>query len=144
MYEGGEGKQGALQGDGSSLVGEVDGRGFGVGVAPSGVKPNVSTLVSTRKLKSRGKGKERDSAKSAFQGRVSQVDGHAGSDALDRFQTPSGQSPSQRPGTPPPRSEAFEEFKQERGSEINRILNQNKGMCCMNYISEQNKAQTFL
>jgi hypothetical protein len=34
----------------------------------------------------------------------------------------------QRPSTPPPRTVAFEEFKQERGSEINRILNENKGM----------------
>lgn len=31
-----------------------------------------------------------------------------------------------RPSTPPPKSEAFEDFKHERGSEINRILNENK------------------
>ena len=35
--------------------------------------------------------------------------------------------PGTRPSTPPPRSEAFEQFKQERGSEINKILLLNKG-----------------
>lgn len=34
---------------------------------------------------------------------------------------------SQRADTPPLRTVAFEEFKKERGSEINRILNENKG-----------------
>ena len=121
------GKQGTVQGDDSGLVGEVDGQGFGVGVAPPGVKPNVSTLVSTRKVKSRGKAKERDSAKSPAQGGAGQADGQAGSDGQDRVQSPSAQSPTQRAATPPPKSEAFEEFKQERGSEIYRILNQNKG-----------------
>ena len=120
------GKLGTVQGDESGLVGEVDGQGFGVGVAPPGVKPNVSTLVSTRKVKSRGKGKERDSAKSPAQGSAGQNDGQPGSDGQDRLQSPSAQSPT-RAATPPPKSEAFEEFKQERGSEINRILNQNKG-----------------
>jgi kinesin family protein 6/9 len=33
-----------------------------------------------------------------------------------------------KPSTPPARSEAFEEFKRERGSEINRILNENKSV----------------
>jgi len=122
----GGGKPGTVRGDDSGLVGEVDGQGFGVGVAPPGVKPNVSTLVSTRKVKSRGKGKERDSAKSPAQGGVGQSDGQGGGEGQDRLQSPSTQSPTQRAATPPPKSEAFEEFKQERGSEINRILNQNK------------------
>ena len=29
--------------------------------------------------------------------------------------------------TPPPRGDAFDEFKKEKGSEINRILTENKG-----------------
>lgn len=120
-------KQGTVRVDDSGLVGEVDGRGFGVGVVPPGVKPNVATLVSTRKVKSRGKAKERDSAKSLAPGSGGQMEGQAGSDGQDRGQSPSAQSPTQRMATPPPKSEAFEEFKQERGSEINRILNQNKG-----------------
>ena len=32
-----------------------------------------------------------------------------------------------RPSTPPPKDEAFEQFKRERGSEINKILLLNKG-----------------
>lgn len=120
------GKLGTVHGGESGLVGEVDGQGFGVGVAPPGVKPNVSTLVSTRKVKSRGKGKERDSGKSPVRGSAGQTDGQSGSDGQDRLQSPSAQSPTQRVATPPPKSEAFEEFKLERGSEINRILNQNK------------------
>ena len=32
-----------------------------------------------------------------------------------------------RPSTPPPKEEAFEQFKRERGSEINKILLNNKG-----------------
>ena len=31
------------------------------------------------------------------------------------------------PSTPPPKPEAFEDFKKERGREINQILLQNKG-----------------
>lgn len=127
LFVDGGGKPGTVRGDDSGLVGEVDGQGFGVGVAPPGVKPNVSTLVSTRKVKSRGKGKERDSAKSPAQGGVGQSDGQGGGEGQDRLQSPSTQSPTQRAATPPPKGEAFEEFKQERGSEINRILNQNKG-----------------
>ena len=29
--------------------------------------------------------------------------------------------------TPPPKTEAFEQFKQERGNELNRVLTDNKG-----------------
>ena len=32
-----------------------------------------------------------------------------------------------RPSTPPPKEEAFEQFKRERGCEINKILLLNKG-----------------
>ena len=123
------GKARTLRDDVRVLVGEVDGQGLGVGVAAPGAKPNVSTLLGTRKVRSRGKGKERDSAKSGFQGGVGQMDGQGGDDGQDRPQSPSAQSPTQRVVTPPPKNDAFEEFKQERGSEINRILSQNKGKC---------------
>lgn len=39
---------------------------------------------------------------------------------------PHSNQAAQRPSTPPPKQIAFEEFKQERGSEINRIWNENK------------------
>ena len=111
------GKPGTVAGDEGSLVGEVDGQGFGVGVAPSGVKPNVTTLVGTRKVKSRSKGKDSARLKSAGQN-----EGPGDEQAQS-----SSSSAGQRSSTPPLKEEAFEEFKQERGSEINRILNENKG-----------------
>ena len=118
------GKPGNVPGDDSGFVGEVDGQGFGVGVAPPGVKPNVSTLVSTRKVKSRNKGKERDSAKNLLSQVVRDrvMDKKVVRDRIG-FSHPRFSHLL----TPPPKSQAFEEFKQERGSEINRILNQNKG-----------------
>ena len=33
-----------------------------------------------------------------------------------------------RSGTPPPKEEAFEDFKRQRGSELNQIFLNNKGM----------------
>uniref|UniRef100_A0A8C5V6H8 Kinesin-like protein n=1 Tax=Microcebus murinus TaxID=30608 RepID=A0A8C5V6H8_MICMU len=68
------------------LVGEPDGQGFGLGVAPFSSKPG-------KKSKSR----------KTFRDQV-------------------------RPSTPPPKPVAFEEFKSERGSEINRIFKENKSI----------------
>uniref|UniRef100_A0A2K6GY29 Kinesin-like protein n=1 Tax=Propithecus coquereli TaxID=379532 RepID=A0A2K6GY29_PROCO len=68
------------------LVGEPDGQGFGLGVAPFSSKPG-------KKAKSR----------KTFKDQV-------------------------RPSTPPPKPVAFEEFKNERGSEINRIFKENKSI----------------
>jgi len=100
-------------------VGEVDPKGFGVGVAAGSVKPNVTALTSTKRSKSR---KSRDSAeqRSRPETRKSAERGKSDSPA------PSEMSEKRLP-TPPPKDNAFEEFKKERGSEINRILNENKG-----------------
>ena len=38
-----------------------------------------------------------------------------------------------RPSTPPPKEDAFEQFKRERGSEINKILLSNKGQWFIDY-----------
>uniref|UniRef100_A0A287BR34 Kinesin-like protein n=2 Tax=Sus scrofa TaxID=9823 RepID=A0A287BR34_PIG len=78
-------KAGLMDVDGH-LVGEPDGQGFGLGVAPFSTK-------SGKKSKSRKTFKE-------------------------QF----------RPGTPPCKSVAFEDFKNERGSEINRIFKENKSI----------------
>ena len=43
---------------GATYVGEVDGQGFGLGVAPSSAKPTHSAIVSAKKAKSK-KGKDR-------------------------------------------------------------------------------------
>lgn len=105
-----EGEQGA--------VGEVDPKGFGVGVAGGGVKPNVTALSSTKRSKSR---KSRDSAERSRAGTRKSTERRKSDSPA-----PSETSEKRLP-TPPPKDDAFEEFKKERGSEINRILNENKG-----------------
>ncbi len=59
---------------------------------------------------------------------------HAGRKSSEQDLTETDTSSSEtgggtRPSTPPPREDAFEQFKQERGKEINQILLQNKGEC---------------
>ena len=48
-----------------------------------------------------------------------------GEKATGSLESTSGSEPC--PSTPPPKDEAFEQFKRERGSEINKILLLNKG-----------------
>uniref|UniRef100_A0A3Q2H9C9 Kinesin-like protein n=1 Tax=Equus caballus TaxID=9796 RepID=A0A3Q2H9C9_HORSE len=78
-------KAGLMDVDGH-LVGEPDGQGFGLGVAPFSAKPG-------KKAKS----------KKTFKDQL-------------------------RPSTPPSKPVAFEDFKNERGSEINRIFKENKSI----------------
>ncbi|XP_068838434.1 kinesin-like protein KIF9 isoform X2 [Capricornis sumatraensis] len=78
-------KAGLVDTDGH-LVGEPDGQGFGLGVAPFSIKPG-------KKSKSKKMFKEQ-----------------------------------LRPSTPPTKPVAFEDFKNERGSEINRIFKENKSI----------------
>uniref|UniRef100_A0A4W2GFA6 Kinesin-like protein n=1 Tax=Bos indicus x Bos taurus TaxID=30522 RepID=A0A4W2GFA6_BOBOX len=78
-------KAGLVDADGH-LVGEPDGQGFGLGVAPFSTKPG-------KKSKSKKMFKEQ-----------------------------------LRPSTPPAKPVAFEDFKNERGSEINRIFKENKSI----------------
>uniref|UniRef100_A0AC11BIL1 Kinesin family member 9 n=1 Tax=Ovis aries TaxID=9940 RepID=A0AC11BIL1_SHEEP len=78
-------KAGLVDADGH-LVGEPDGQGFGLGVAPFSVKPG-----------------KKSKSKKMFKEQV-------------------------RPSTPPTKPVAFEDFKNERGSEINRIFKENKSI----------------
>ncbi|KAB1264247.1 Kinesin-like protein KIF9 [Camelus dromedarius] len=78
-------KAGLIDVDGH-LVGEPDGQGFGLGVAPFSTKPGK-------------KSKSKKTFKEQF-----------------------------RPSTPPSKPVAFEDFKNERGSEINRIFKENKSI----------------
>ncbi|EDO44491.1 predicted protein [Nematostella vectensis] len=114
------GKPGTAMAGEGGLVGDVDGNGFGVGVAGTGVRPNVSALVGSKRSKSR-KSRDRDST-----GKKSPAaPGDNGLDG-DKASSPTSEGSGNRPTTPPPKNEAFEDFKKERGSEINRILNENK------------------
>ena len=44
---------------GDVLVGDTDGQGFSLGVAPSVSKSSVSALAATKKMKNKTKGKQR-------------------------------------------------------------------------------------
>ncbi|KAL8610515.1 hypothetical protein ACOMHN_060435 [Nucella lapillus] len=139
--------------DDGSLVGDTDGSGFGVGSAPKSAKAEPSAVVQLKK-----KERDRDRRKagrassptgvktasspsqSAKGEREREVKSPHGSQAEREKDADGSSSPVsstgatsrpeklQRPSTPPSRTSAFEEFKQERGSEINRILIENKEM----------------
>ncbi|XP_037705587.1 kinesin-like protein KIF9 isoform X3 [Choloepus didactylus] len=102
------------------LVGESDGQGFGLGVVPFSIKPG-------KKTKSR----------KAFKDQLSSLARKEGASSPDRETSSLEPLPSDspkedfrlpRPSTPPPKPVAFEEFKNERGSEINRIFKENKSI----------------
>ncbi|XP_022112111.1 kinesin-like protein KIF9 isoform X2 [Acanthaster planci] len=135
---------------GATYVGEVDGQGFGLGVAPSSAKPTHSAIVSAKKAKSkRGKDRASPQPTKVVQGTTSPVPSTHPTEQSSpvrpaplemresavRAETasaagsggPLSELPQlPRASTPPLRTVAFEEFKHERGSEINRILIENK------------------
>jgi len=133
--------------DEGELVGEPDGTSFGIGPAPTSGKPAGLAVVNAKKrdLK-RGKSKDRaspapkvgspaHSTKGAPDGTSSGTpSGDKKEDRETGTPTSSSGGPAKsdarppRPSTPPPRPEAFEEFKKEVGSELNRILCDNKGI----------------
>ncbi|XP_064647221.1 kinesin-like protein KIF9 [Lineus longissimus] len=125
------------------LVGEPDRQNFGVGQLPKSGKAEPSSVVNAKKREMKKKSKERASP-TGMKGPGSPGSGrdqdtstpHTPSRTEKERETTTPSSSGgdkivkpqmqQRPSTPPPRTVAFEEFKQERGSEINRILNENK------------------
>ncbi|XP_006820140.1 kinesin-like protein KIF9 [Saccoglossus kowalevskii] len=129
-----------------SYVGDVDRQNFGIGIAPSSSKPASSSVVAARRVKSR-KSKERASPPSKSGAPSSPVpstlqtenssptrqppdtrESMAGADATSVSGSAGavGDQMAPRESTPPLRTVAFEEFKHEKGSEINRILTENK------------------
>ncbi|XP_032723780.1 kinesin-like protein KIF9 isoform X3 [Lontra canadensis] len=142
-------KAGLMDVDGH-LVGEPDGQSFGLGVMPFSTKPG-------KKPKSRKMFKEQLSSSGRKEGAGSPVSGKDLEVSISKTQaTPSSKegdvkdlplrdretssteplpldSPKEewrppRPSTPPPKPVAFEDFKNERGSEINRIFKENKSI----------------
>uniref|UniRef100_A0A8D0DUC4 Kinesin-like protein n=1 Tax=Salvator merianae TaxID=96440 RepID=A0A8D0DUC4_SALMN len=131
------------------LVGEVDSHGFGIGVAPFSAKPGG------KKTKAK-KGKDQVSPTTRKEGATSPVSGkdletvspsrsQVGAATKDletkeasarepdavSFDTQRSESAPKddvisRCSSPPARAAAFEDFKNERGSEINRIFKENK------------------
>uniref|UniRef100_H3AQV5 Kinesin-like protein n=1 Tax=Latimeria chalumnae TaxID=7897 RepID=H3AQV5_LATCH len=133
-------------------VGEVDGHGFGIEVAPFSSKPTrvvsyksivFSPLFSpSPKKESPGTpspGKELDSRSlSRMQPLVTSGKDLDGKDTMQREQDvlstdlncpdSAGKEEHSRPSSPPNKAVAFEEFKIERGCEISRILQENKSI----------------
>ncbi|KAJ6655097.1 hypothetical protein lerEdw1_006001 [Lerista edwardsae] len=130
------------------LVGEVDGQGFGIGVAPFSSKPGkrskakkgkdqISPVTRKEGLASPLSGKDLDSVSPSRSQVVTVSKDPDAKEALGREQdavsvethrsesAPKDDS-STRPSSPPSRASAFEDFKNERGSEINRIFKENK------------------
>ncbi|XP_036286106.1 kinesin-like protein KIF9 isoform X2 [Pipistrellus kuhlii] len=142
-------KAGLMDADGH-LVGETDGQGFGLGVASYSSKPG-------KKPKSRRMWKEQFSATARKEGGSSPMSGKDVEASTSKTQlaplskdvdvkdmvlrdretsnidTLPPDSPKEdlrppRPVTPPSKAVAFEDFKNERGSEINRIFKENKSI----------------
>ncbi|XP_057410643.1 kinesin-like protein KIF9 isoform X3 [Balaenoptera acutorostrata] len=142
-------KAGLVDVDGH-LVGEPDGQGFGLGVAPSSTRPGkkskskkmfkeqLSSLARKEGARSPVSGKDLDASTSKTQLTPSSKDGDVKDMLLQDRETSSieplaSESPKEelhppRPSTPPAKPVAFEDFKNERGSEINRIFKENKSI----------------
>ncbi|XP_059965407.1 kinesin-like protein KIF9 isoform X3 [Mesoplodon densirostris] len=142
-------KAGLMDVDGH-LVGEPDGQGFGLGVAPFSTRPGkkskskkmfkeqLSSLARKEGASSPVSGKDLDASTSKTQLTPSSKDGDVKDMLLQDRETSSieplaSESPKEelrppRPSTPPAKPVAFEDFKNERGSEINRIFKENKSI----------------
>ncbi|XP_037383966.1 kinesin-like protein KIF9 isoform X4 [Talpa occidentalis] len=142
-------KAGLMDADGH-LVGEPDGQGFGLGAVPFSSKPGKKSKSkrtpkdqlssSTRKegASSPVSGKDLDVTISKTQLTLPSKDGDVKDMLLRDRETSSTEplpsdSPKEelrppRPSTPPSKPVAFEDFKNERGSEINRIFKENKSI----------------
>ena len=105
------------------FVGDTDGQGFNLGVAPSSLKTGVSSVAATKKLKKKSR------AKSPTEEAVIKE---------TPLEVPEGpvvvSEHSSRPNTPPPKEEAFEMFKKDKGKELNTVLLQNKGIDVRTYV----------
>ncbi|XP_053754325.1 kinesin-like protein KIF9 isoform X7 [Panthera pardus] len=142
-------KAGLVDVDGH-LVGEPDGQGFGLGVTPFSAKPGkkskskktfkeqLSSSARKEGASSPVSGKELDVSTSKTQLTPSSKEGDVKDMTIREQETSSleplpSDSPKEelrppRPSTPPPKPVAFEDFKNERGSEINRIFKENKSI----------------
>ncbi|XP_075403360.1 kinesin-like protein KIF9 isoform X2 [Tenrec ecaudatus] len=133
------------------LVGEPDGQSFGLGIAPfsikTGKKPKSKKAFkdlpspSSRKEGASSPGSPRD-METVSLSRTQLVTSTKDGDIKDMLlrdretssteplpsDSPKEESRLTRPSTPPSKPIAFEEFKSERGSEINRIFKENKSI----------------
>ncbi|XP_045153638.1 kinesin-like protein KIF9 [Echinops telfairi] len=143
-------KAGLVDSDGH-MVGEPDGQSFGLGIAPYSIKPGKKSKSkkafkelpspSSRKEGASSPGSPRDMetvslsrtqlVTSTKDGDIKDMllrDREASSTEPLPLDSPKEDSRLIRPSTPPSKPIAFEEFKNERGSEINRIFKENKAI----------------
>lgn len=103
------------------VVGDLDGSSFGVGLAGKDSKASKSDLLKiTNKKRSKvvlSKAQSPTPEEKLSKGAKAS---EKGKESLSNLQK------DQRFSSPPPKNMAFEEFKTERGNEINRIWNENK------------------
>eukprot|EP00794_Sanderia_malayensis_P007005 gene7005-7790_t len=123
--------------DDSILVGETDGQSFGVGVAPNSAKMHQpSSIVNSKKSKTRkvkpdsgGETKRSPTPPENTKTTQQQYDDTQRKSSAPAVQAATANrqptSPT-RPRTPPPKGEAFEQFKTERGERLNNVLTENK------------------
>nr|XP_020633237.1 kinesin-like protein KIF9 isoform X1 [Pogona vitticeps]XP_020633238.1 kinesin-like protein KIF9 isoform X1 [Pogona vitticeps]XP_020633239.1 kinesin-like protein KIF9 isoform X1 [Pogona vitticeps] len=131
------------------LVGELDGQSFGIGAAPSSSKPGgrrakakkgkepVSPVVRKEGLASPLSGKDLESvspSRSLVGAPTKELDTkdvreqEVASLETHRSDSAPKEDAVTRPSSPPTKAAAFEDFKNERGSEINRIFKENKAI----------------
>lgn len=107
-----------------SLVGDSDGQNFGVGLASKELRSSKADLLKATKKSRGGKNSQKSSPPPE---RKTPAKAH---EILMKKDSNSGlvtqNNNATRPSTPPPKTQAFEDFKAERGFEINRIWNENK------------------
>ncbi|XP_062424649.1 kinesin-like protein KIF9 isoform X2 [Rhea pennata] len=136
-------KVGVVDVDGH-VVGEIDGQDFGTGAAPFSSK-HSGKKMKPRKTKEQGRkegigtslsGKDLDVLLQSKSQIISTKDldakeGARNQDAASIDTQPPKLAPvrdSQQPSSPPSKLVAFEQFKKECGSEINRIFKENKSI----------------
>lgn len=112
------------------LVGDTDGSGFGIGMASKDLRSSKADLLKATKGKQSNK-PQKNSKASPPPERKTPAKGSSDTavsgkkDSKDSFLNGQAKD-STRPSTPPPKAIAFDDFKAERGQEINRIWNENK------------------
>ncbi|CAI9727082.1 KIF9 isoform X1 [Octopus vulgaris] len=127
--------------DNFPLVGEIDSQGFSVGTSVRSAKTDQSPVVQLKKSakeKEKRKSREVNSSKlvastpTRYERKSPPTvspNGIVEKKSDEIVVTPSDnvlEKLSERPGTPPQRSVAFEEFKHDQGSEVNKELSANK------------------
>ncbi|XP_042584007.1 kinesin-like protein KIF9 isoform X2 [Cyprinus carpio] len=114
-------------------VGEVESCGYGLGLAKSSQKHqrNVSPKPSKARKDKQISRKEGTVSQAPVENTTVQAEQPLNITESDMTtHEPQQQAPEEqhRTDSPPPKTEAFEDFKAERGSEINRILKENKAV----------------